>query len=129
MPPALLTAPDSLDKAPPNLAKPCMAIPTFDITVPIFCDDSEYIFSLDTKDIYLSCPGSELLHIGKRVYLMGTGVAYRLNRDDEYADMSSEDMAETCLELFGRLQRVWISGLGFPVLDLNDMEDSDEEEK
>lgn len=95
----------------------------------IFCDDSEYIFSLDTKDIYLSCSGSELLHIGKRVYLMGTGIAYRLNRDDEYVDMSSEDMAETCLELFSRLQRIWMSGFGFPVLDLNDMEGGDEEEK
>lgn len=95
----------------------------------IFCDDSEIIFSLDTKNIYLSCPASELLHIGKRVYLMGTGIAYRLNRDDEYVDMSSEDMAETCLELFGRMQRVWMAGFGFPVLDLNDMEDGDEEEK
>jgi hypothetical protein len=95
----------------------------------IFCDDSEIIFSLDTKNIYLSCPASELLHIGKRVYLMGTGVAYRLNRDDEYADMSSEEMAETCLELFGRMQRVWMDGFGFPVLDLTDMEADDEEEK
>ena len=95
----------------------------------IFCDDSEIIFSLDTKNIYLSCPASELLHIGKRVYLMGTGVAYRLNRDDEYADMSSDEMAETCLELFGRMQRVWMAGFGFPVLDLTDMEADDEEEK
>ena len=95
----------------------------------IFCDDSEIIFSLDTKNIYLSCPASELLHIGKRVYLMGTGVAYRLNRDDEYADMSSEEMAETCLELFGRMQRVWMAGFGFPVLDLTEMEAGDEEEK
>ena len=91
--------------------------------------DSEIIFSLDTKNIYLSCPASELLHIGKRVYLMGNGVAYRLNRDDEYADMSSEEMAETCLELFGRMQRVWMDGFGFPVLDLTDMEADDEEEK
>ena len=65
----------------------------------IFCDDSEIIFSLDTKNIYLSCPASELLHIGKRVYLMG------------------------------RMQRVWMAGFGFPVLDLTEMEVHDEEEK
>lgn len=95
----------------------------------IFEDDTETIFSLETKNIYLSCAKSDLIHIGKRVYLMGTGIAYKLNGEDDYTDMSSDEMAETCLELFGRMQRVWMAGFGFPVLDLTEMEVDDEEEK
>ena len=61
------------------------------------------------------------------MYLMGSGVAYKLDPDDDYADMSSDEMAEVCLELFDRIQRVRISEFCFPVLDLT--EDADDEEK
>ena len=96
----------------------------------IFEDDEEIIFSLRIRNIYLSCAKSDLVYVGKRIYLMGTGVAYKLNPDDDYADMGSDEMAQVCLDLFGRMQRVWMTGFGFPVLDLSDMEgEKNEEEK
>ena len=93
----------------------------------IFEDDSETIFSLKVPNIYFSCATSDLVYVGKNMYLMGSGVAYKLDPDDDYADMSSDEMAEVCLELFDRIQRVRISEFCFPVLDLT--EDADDEEK
>ena len=93
----------------------------------IFEDDSETIFSLKVPNIYFSCATSDLVYVGKNMYLMGSGVAYKLDPDDDYADMSSDEMAEVCLELFDRIQRVRISEFCFPVLDLT--EDTEDEEK
>ena len=77
----------------------------------IFEDDSETIFSLKVPNIYFSCATSDLVYVGKNMYLMGGGVAYKLDPDDDYADMSSDEMAEVCLELFDRIQRVRISAV------------------
>ena len=54
------------------------------------------------------------------MYLMGDAVAYKLNPEDDYADMSSDEMAETCLELMERMQRVRIGQFCFSVIDLTD---------
>ena len=51
---------------------------------------------------------------------MGSGVAYKLDRDDDYKDMSSDDMAKTCLELLERMQRVRMGQFCFSVIDLTD---------
>ena len=95
----------------------------------LFGDDTEIIFSLETKNIYLSCVDSELIHVGKRVYLVGTGIIYKLNQDDDYEDMSADDMADSCLEVFSRLQRIRMSDFGCIVIDLTDAEDESHEEK
>ncbi|WP_276981180.1 hypothetical protein [Johnsonella ignava] len=92
----------------------------------IFADDEEAIFYLQPDNIFLSCRTSDLIRIGKRVYLMGDAVAYKLNREDDYADMSSDDMAETCLELFERMQRVRMGQFCFSVIDLTDEIKEDE---
>lgn len=86
----------------------------------IFSDDDEAIFYLQPDNIFLSCLTSDLIRVGKRVYLMGDAVAYKLNREDDYADMSSDEMAETCLELMERMQRVRIGQFCFSVIDLTD---------
>ncbi|MBR0392799.1 MAG: hypothetical protein IJK38_10810 [Oscillospiraceae bacterium] len=86
----------------------------------IFSDDEEAIFYLQPDNIFLSCLTSDLIRIGKRVYLMGDAVAYKLNREDDYADMSSDEMAETCLELMERMQRVRMGQFCFSVIDLTD---------
>ena len=91
----------------------------------IFGDDTETIFSLRAQKLYLRGPASDLIHVGKRVYLMGTGVAYKLNSEDDYEDMNSDEMADACLELFGRMQRVFVSGFCFPVIDLTEDEESE----
>ena len=88
--------------------------------VEIFEDDAEAIFCLHPDNIFFSCLSTDLLRIGKRVYLMGSGVAYRLDRDDDYKDMSSDDMAKTCLELLERMQRVRMGQFCFSVIDLTD---------
>ena len=102
-----------------------------DEALDIFEDDTEAIFYLQPDNIFLSCSASDLIRIGKCVYLMGDAIAYRLNREDDYADMSAEDMAETCLELFERMQRVKMGAFCFPVIDLTDKtkEDEDDEEE
>lgn len=94
-------------------------------------DVEETIFELGPKNLYLSCRYSDLLRIGKRRYLMGDAVIYRLNREDDYTDMSSEEMAQACKELFGRMQSVRTGGFCFPVIDLNDdnKEDADDEKE
>ena len=94
----------------------------------IFEDDSETIFSLKTPNIYFSCATSDLVYVSRNMYLMGSGVAYKLAPDNDYADMSSDEMAEVCLELFDRIQRVRISEFCFPVLDLTE-DEVDEEKK
>ena len=67
MPPALLTAPDSLDKAPPNLAKPCMAIPTFDITVPMIISiGARAAMKPPTIRIARRCPSLMLLSLSTK---------------------------------------------------------------
>ena len=86
----------------------------------IFEDDGEAIFYLQPDNIFLSCCSDDLMRVGKRVYLMGDAVAYKLNREDDYADMSSDEMAETCLELFERMHRVRMGQFCFPVIDLTD---------
>ena len=84
----------------------------------IFEDDDEAIFYLRPDNIFLSCLSSDLIRVGKRVYLVGDAVAYKLNREDDYADMSTDEIAETCLELFERMQRVKMGQFCFPVIDL-----------
>ena len=88
--------------------------------VEIFEDDAEAIFCLHPDNIFFSCLSTDLLRIGKRVYLMGSGVAYKLDRDDDYKDMSSDDMAKTCLEMLERMQRVRMGQFCFSVIDLTD---------
>ena len=88
--------------------------------VEIFEDDAEAIFYLHPDNIFFSCLSTELLRIGKRVYLMGSGIAYKLDRDDDYKDMSSDDMAKTCLELLERMQRVRMGQFCFSVIYLTD---------
>ena len=44
----------------------------------IFGDDAETIFCFQSDNIFLSCLSFDLIHIGKRVYLMGDAVAYKL---------------------------------------------------
>lgn len=97
----------------------------------IFEDDTEAMFYLHPENIFLSCSASDLIHIGKHVYLMGSGIAYKLGRDDDYRDMSTDDMAEACLDLFERMQRVKMGAFCFPVIDLTDKtkEDEDNEEE
>ena len=86
----------------------------------IFSDDDEAIFYLQPDNIFLSCLTSDLIRVGKRVYLMGDAVAYKLNPEDDYADMSSDEMAETCLEMLERMQRVRMGQFCFSVIDLTD---------
>ena len=98
----------------------------------IFEDDiEEIVFELNVENIYLSCRYPDLIHIGKRRYLMGDAVVYRLNRDDDYADMSPEEMMLATKELFGRMQRVRTGCFCFPVIDLTDdtKEDADNEKE
>ena len=95
----------------------------------IIGDDDEIIFELDSRDVFLSCKASDLIRIARRKYLMGSGIVYKLDRDDDYADMSTDEMAEACLELFGRMQHVRLGQFCFPVIDLNDEEDEDDEEE
>ena len=56
-------------------------------------------------------------------------VSYRVRRKgmpqivkpyDDYKDMSSDDMAKTCLELLERMQRVRMGQFCFSVIDLTD---------
>ena len=98
-------------------------------TFDIFTDDKEAIFYLQPDNIFLSCLTSDLIHIGKRVYLTGDAIAYKLNREDDYADMSSEEMAETCLELMERMQRVRMGQFCFPVIDLTAEEEDELDEE
>lgn len=95
----------------------------------IFGDDTEAIFCLKPDNIFLSCSAEDLMRVDEQVYLMGDAVAYKLNREDDYADMSSGEMAETCLELIGRMQHVRMGQFCFPVIDLTDETKEDESDE
>ncbi len=94
-------------------------------------DVEEIIFEMNVKNLYLSCRYSDLIRIGKRRYLMGDAVVYRLNSEDDYADMRPDEMMLATKELIRRMQRVRTGGFCFPVIDLNNdaMEGNGNEEK
>lgn len=86
----------------------------------IFEDDTEAIFYLQPDNIFLSCSTEDLIRVDGHVYLMGNAVAYKLNREDDYADMNPEEMAETSMELMEHRTRARLGGFCSSVIDLTD---------